>query len=129
MDEPRRRRGLFPAPRSWRPSAGCQLRVPAAPRSRSNARSLDGLSVLEPVADASSEELWNAAQFRLVPGQLGLEVVFASRPVLEKAVENKAARGDRNSDRRGGGEAMLIGRGKLEHGTIVSSGADTYQYW
>ena len=43
----------------------------------------DGLLVLEPVADASAEELGDACPLRLVPAEPGLEITGARSLVLE----------------------------------------------
>jgi hypothetical protein len=49
----------------------------------------DGLSFLEPKADASAKELRDAPTLRLVPAQARLEVAFTGMLVLEQAIEGQ----------------------------------------
>ena len=82
------------------------------------------------MADAASEDAPECrAEFRLVPGQLGLEVAFARRLVLEESMKSQAASWNRNSDCRVLGQAMDVGRRKRRHQGMVLDGADAYQYW
>ena len=59
----------------------------------------DGLSFLEPKADASAKELGDAANLRLVPAQARLEVAFTCILVLEQAIERQRGSGHRYDDR------------------------------
>jgi hypothetical protein len=57
------------------------------------------LLVLEPVTDASSEELGNERLFRLASTELGLEIAAAGSFVLEQTVKRQPSSGHRHGNR------------------------------
>ena len=58
------------------------------------------LLVLEPVTDASTEELRDERQLCLVPTEPGLEIAGARRLVLKQTMERQPGSGNRHGDRR-----------------------------
>ena len=57
------------------------------------------LLVLEPVTDASTEELGDERQLRLVPTEFRLEIAGVWSLVLEQAVKRQRSRGEGHGDR------------------------------
>jgi hypothetical protein len=57
------------------------------------------LLVLEPVADASAEELGDACPLRLAPTEVGLEITGAGSLLLEQTMERQPGSGHRHGDR------------------------------
>jgi hypothetical protein len=66
---------------------------------RPSVRDGNRLLVLEPVADASPEELGETSQPRLVPAELGLEIAQPRSFVIEQTVELQPGCWHRHGDR------------------------------
>src|SRR6266516_495543 len=80
---------------------------------RTSFRPRDRLLVLEPVADASAEELGDTCPLRLVPAEIGLEITSARSFVLEQTMKRQPGSRHGNGDRCVTRKRIRGGRRKL----------------
>jgi hypothetical protein len=78
-------------------------------------RPRDRLLVLEPVADASSKELWDVCPLRLVSAEPGLEITGAGSVVVEQPVKRQPGGRYGHHDRGVAREGVRSGNGKRHH--------------
>ena len=85
------------------------------------------LLMLEPVADASAEELGDACPLRLAPAEARLEIACAGSLVLEQAVKRQPGSGERHGDRRIIRQSVCGGRRNL-HASMVAADSSRVCY-
>jgi hypothetical protein len=76
---------------------------PSSTRATNEVRRSDlaiALLMLEPVADASAEELGETRRLRLIPTEFGLEIARTRSLVLEQPVKRQPGSGHRHGDSR-----------------------------